>query len=101
MWPLFLKMSNMMPTRLNCNSNLLIHNSELLQYIQVKAKVHPTMSDMEKVQSTLKQIVRDWSKDGEEERAACYNPIIEEIEANFPADLRYIPNLCTFSFTTL
>ena len=59
------------------------------------------MSDMEKVQSTLKQIVRDWSKDGEEERAACYNPIIEEIEANFPADLRYIPNLYTISFITL
>lgn len=44
------------------------------------------MSDMEKVQSTLKQIVRDWSKDGEEERAACYGPIIEEIEALFPVD---------------
>lgn len=46
------------------------------------------MNDMEKVQSTLKQIVRDWSKDGEEERAACYDPIIQEIEANFPADER-------------
>ncbi|KAK4029622.1 hypothetical protein OUZ56_022594 [Daphnia magna] len=51
---------------------------------QVKSKVHPTMSDMEKVQSTLKQIVRDWSKDGEQERAACYDPIIEEIEHKFP-----------------
>lgn len=47
------------------------------------------MSDMEKVQSTLKQIVRDWSKDGEEERAACYLPIIEEIEAHFPPDQKY------------
>ena len=57
---------------------------------QVKSKVHPTMSDMEKVQSTLKQIVRDWSKDGEEERAACYNPIIEEIELNFPPAQRLL-----------
>lgn len=48
------------------------------------------MSDMEKVQSTLKQIVRDWSKDGEEERAACYNPIIEEIEFNFPPDQKLL-----------
>ena len=55
---------------------------------QVKAKVHPSLNDMEKVQSTLKQIVRDWSKDGEEERAACYDPIIQEIEANFPPDQR-------------
>lgn len=57
---------------------------------QVKSKVHPTMSDMEKVQSTLKQIVRDWSKDGEEERSACYNPIIEEIELNFPPAQRLL-----------
>lgn len=47
------------------------------------------MNDMEKVQSTLKQIVRDWSKDGEEERTACYGPIIQEIEINFPPDERY------------
>lgn len=39
---------------------------------QSKPKIHPTVSDMDKVQSTLKQIIRDWSKDGEEERAACY-----------------------------
>ena len=45
---------------------------------------------MEKVQSTLKQIIRDWSKDGEEERAACYGPILKEIEEYFPADQRFI-----------
>lgn len=56
--------------------------------VQVKDKIHPTMSDMEKVQSTLKQIVRDWSKDGEQERAACYDPIIQEIETCFPPDQR-------------
>ncbi len=59
------------------------------------------MSDMEKVQSTLKQIVRDWSKDGEEERAACYNPIIEEIEANFPADQRYPSPFVGFKLITM
>lgn len=48
------------------------------------------MSDMEKVQSTLKQIVRDWSKDGEQERAACYDPIIEEIERKFPPGERFV-----------
>jgi len=53
---------------------------------QNKPSVHPTSSDMEKVQSTLKQIVRDWSKDGEHERKACYEPIIMEIEACFPPD---------------
>ena len=43
-------------------------------------------SDLEKVQSTLKQIVRDWSTDGEKERELCYTPIIEEIERLFPSD---------------
>ena len=56
--------------------------------LQVKATMQPTSSDMEKVQSTLKQIVRDWSKDGEEERLASYTPIIQEIELNFPSDKR-------------
>jgi carnosine N-methyltransferase len=28
---------------------------------------------MSKARSTLKQIVRDWSKDGEEERRSCYD----------------------------
>lgn len=76
---------------------LKINNCRLIYFFcktsnvtQVKSKVHPTMSDMEKVQSTLKQIVRDWSKDGEEERSACYNPIIEEIELNFPAAQRLL-----------
>ena len=57
---------------------------------QSKPKIHPTVNDMEKVQSTLKQIIRDWSKDGEEERAACYGPILKEIEEYFPADQRFI-----------
>jgi len=55
---------------------------------QVKPTIQPTSSDMEKVQSTLKQIVRDWSKDGAQERSACYEPIINEIELQFPIDKR-------------
>ncbi|XP_020619518.1 carnosine N-methyltransferase-like, partial [Orbicella faveolata] len=40
--------------------------------------------DMEKVTTTLKQFVRDWSDEGKAERDACYKPIIEEIERLFP-----------------
>ncbi|CAO3684727.1 unnamed protein product [Umbelopsis ramanniana] len=38
-------------------------------------------SDMDKVRSTLKQFVRDWSKEGEPERQAAYEPILNELES--------------------
>ena len=40
--------------------------------------------DVDKVQSTLKMLVRDWSEDGAEERDTCYKPILQELEALFP-----------------
>jgi len=42
--------------------------------------------DMDKVKSTLKQIVRDWSKEGEAERVSCYKPVIDTIVQLFPSD---------------
>jgi len=41
---------------------------------------------MDKVKSTIKQFVRDWSEEGKEERNACYQPIISEILERFPLD---------------
>lgn len=40
--------------------------------------------DVDKVRSTLKQIARDWSEEGAEERDACYGPILEELSRRFP-----------------
>ncbi|XP_078252375.1 carnosine N-methyltransferase isoform X1 [Rhinoraja longicauda] len=42
--------------------------------------------DMDKLKSTIKQFVRDWSEDGMSERDACYQPIIDEILKQFPQD---------------
>ena len=39
---------------------------------------------MSKVRSTLRQCVRDWSREGEKERAACYSPILRELERLYP-----------------
>uniref|UniRef100_A0A8V5GD54 Uncharacterized protein n=1 Tax=Melopsittacus undulatus TaxID=13146 RepID=A0A8V5GD54_MELUD len=39
--------------------------------------------DMDKLKSTLKQFVRDWSEEGKPERESCYQPIISEIVKNF------------------
>ena len=43
--------------------------------------------DMDKVRSTLKQFVRDWSSEGQAERQACYSPVLKEIQERFPPDI--------------
>ncbi|XP_030022319.2 carnosine N-methyltransferase [Manduca sexta] len=49
-------------------------------------KQHKMQHDVEKVQSVLKNIVRDWSDMGAPEREQCYTPILEEMEERFPLD---------------
>ncbi|KAI7819628.1 N2227-like protein-domain-containing protein [Gamsiella multidivaricata] len=47
--------------------------------------------DMEKVQGTIKQFVRDWSTGGKPERDAIYAPMIQELKSRFasvPVDQR-------------
>ncbi|KAH9045932.1 N2227-domain-containing protein [Lactarius hengduanensis] len=48
-----------------------------------KRKHRPTDFDMDKVRSTLKQLVRDWSEEGKEEREASYQPIKDALLAHF------------------
>ena len=38
-----------------------------------------TSSDLEKARSTLKQFYRDWSEEGSDERASCYDPVIKAL----------------------
>ena len=38
------------------------------------------MMDVDRVYTTLKQIVRDWSSEGREEREFCYKPILNELK---------------------
>uniref|UniRef100_A0A8C5MVV1 Carnosine N-methyltransferase n=1 Tax=Leptobrachium leishanense TaxID=445787 RepID=A0A8C5MVV1_9ANUR len=44
----------------------------------------PSTFDMDKLKSTIKQFMRDWSEDGKLERDACYQPIINEILKVYP-----------------
>ncbi|NWU26395.1 CARME methyltransferase, partial [Dyaphorophyia castanea] len=78
------------------------HNQEILQTIvndcvhmfenkeygeDGSGKITPASTfDMDKLKSTLKQFVRDWSEEGKSERDSCYQPIISEIVKNFPKD---------------
>ncbi|KAK9884076.1 hypothetical protein WA026_005014 [Henosepilachna vigintioctopunctata] len=46
-----------------------------------------TLSEgLDKVQSVFKQLMRDWSSMGYNERKQCYQPIIDEIALQFPED---------------
>lgn len=38
-----------------------------------------------KVRSTLRQFVRDWAREGEAERAASYEPLIDAVQRHLPA----------------
>ncbi|KAI1239709.1 hypothetical protein IHE44_0011136, partial [Lamprotornis superbus] len=78
------------------------HNQEILQTIvndcvhmfenkeygeDGGGKITPASTfDMDKLKSTLKQFVRDWSEEGKSERDSCYQPIINEIIKNFPKE---------------
>ncbi|CAH0716970.1 unnamed protein product, partial [Brenthis ino] len=49
-------------------------------------KQHKMQHDVEKVQSVLKNIVRDWSDVGAPEREQCYKPILDELAVLYPLD---------------
>ncbi|KAL4061973.1 N2227-like protein-domain-containing protein [Scleroderma yunnanense] len=48
-----------------------------------KQRYSPTEFDMDKLRSTIKLFVRDWSEDGKSERDASYEPIKEALIAHF------------------
>ncbi|KAF9105460.1 hypothetical protein BGX27_009622 [Mortierella sp. AM989] len=49
------------------------------------AALRVRQQDMEKVQGTIKQFVRDWSVGGKSEREAIYDPILKELTSRFAA----------------
>ena len=58
---------------------------------QQRKKKRVSDHDLDKVRSTLKQFVRDWSTEGEAERNAAYGPIIEAIESRFAPSASSFP----------
>ncbi|KAM3611418.1 uncharacterized protein V6R79_018205 [Siganus canaliculatus] len=71
----------------------IIHNSlHMFENIEYGERENPKKSrpcttfDMDKLKSTIKQFVRDWSEAGQSERSTCYLPIIQEIQRLFPCD---------------
>ena len=50
----------------------------------VTPMITPSEGDMDRIRSTLRHFVRDWSADGEVERDQTYTPILHELAATFP-----------------
>ncbi|KAK0535575.1 hypothetical protein OC835_002319 [Tilletia horrida] len=50
---------------------------------QKQREAEQSAHHLEKVRSTIKQFVRDWSEDGRAEREAAYQPIIDAVNARF------------------
>lgn len=44
-----------------------------------------TPSDIDKARSTIRQLYRDWSREGFAERKACYDPVIQDVVEAFPS----------------
>lgn len=42
------------------------------------------IQDVDRVITTLKQIIRDWSIEGADERKLCYGVILDELKKLFP-----------------
>lgn len=86
----------------SCNRNyfFLVHivhpHNDLFQHTTLpdgKVQMEPLeipYKNSSKVRSTLRQIVRDWSAEGEVERNLCYAPIIQELIRIFPDEQRSI-----------
>lgn len=45
----------------------------------------PTSGDHERLRSTLRQLVRDWSDEGTAEREAVYTPILQALDDHYPS----------------
>ena len=61
--------------------------------------------DIDRVCTTLKQIVRDWSAEGADEREMCYNPILRELKHLFLREKRFryflSHKFCLYKFISL
>ena len=67
-------------------ANAKVLNAIIPGHIQQHKDAVAPARDQDKVRSTLKQFVRDWSEEGAVERNECYNPILAALESHFPVE---------------
>ena len=53
---------------------------------------------MDKLKTTIKQFVRDWSAEGQTERDRCYKPVLDEIKQRFPPEKWWVTTVNSWKF---
>ena len=58
----------------------------LSEMFQIEEQIYDSKfsMDIDRVYTTLRQIVRDWSSEGASERASCYGILIAELKNLYP-----------------
>ena len=59
------------------------YTSEELEDPELKHMKGPTSLDSDKVNAVLKQLVREWTDEGSNERKTCFDPILNQLEEYF------------------
>ena len=71
---------------IQCTGGMFV-NSDMTGDVS-RGNVRPISGDdLDRVRTTLKQFVRDWSTEGKCERDQSYKPILSELDKLFPSDL--------------
>jgi len=60
---------------------------------EVPERHHVASRNASKVRSTLRQFVRDWAREGEEERLASYQPLIDALLRHLPPKRGHAPTV--------
>ncbi|KAI1718382.1 hypothetical protein Ddc_09428 [Ditylenchus destructor] len=71
----------------NCGAHMLGNSLVIDEALNITQLRPATEHYMSKVKSTLKQIVRDWSAEGESERKSCYDKVLRTIYEHFPSTM--------------
>ncbi|XP_016486457.2 uncharacterized protein LOC107806745 [Nicotiana tabacum] len=74
-----------------CNGNV---SSSSPDWLDPSLQLHVPLVDVDKVRCIIRNIVRDWAKEGQQERDQCYRPILEELERLFPNRSKENPPSC-------
>ncbi|KAH7285708.1 hypothetical protein KP509_33G042200 [Ceratopteris richardii] len=65
-----------------------------MDFLDPMLHLHVPPADVDKVRCIIRNIVRDWTKEGAKEREQCYKPILEELDNWFPNRSRERPPCC-------
>ncbi|XP_042434135.1 carnosine N-methyltransferase-like isoform X1 [Zingiber officinale] len=57
-------------------------------------RLHVPLVDVDKVRCIIRNIVRDWAPEGQNERDQCYKPILDELNHQFPDRCKERPPTC-------